>query len=184
MPKEQGVIAWLHRLVAPFTNMGTQHKIMPMKFALLLAVLLLGACSSPKKDFRAPDNYTAANSLTSYARSLLGVPYKYGGSSPDTGFDCSGFVGHVFKRSLGISLPRSAQQISREGQFVKLAQLREGDLVFYDTNKKSYSHVGIYLGNDRFIHAPSSGGRVRIENMDLDYWRKHYNGARRITSQR
>jgi cell wall-associated NlpC family hydrolase len=155
-----------------------------MRFTLLLAVLLLSACSSAKKDFRAPDSYPAANSAISYARSLIGTPYRYGGNSPDTGFDCSGFVGHVFKRSLGISLPRSAQQISRQGEPVKLAQLREGDLVFYDTNNRSFSHVGIFLGDDRFIHAPSSGGSVRIENMNMDYWRKHYNGARRITSRR
>lgn len=155
-----------------------------MKFALLLSVLLLGACSSVKKDVRAPDSHASTGSLTSYARSLIGVPYKYGGNSPDTGFDCSGFVSHVFKRSLGISLPRSAQQISRKGHAVKLAQLREGDLVFYDTNNRSFSHVGIFLGDDRFIHAPSSGGSVRIEDMGLAYWRKHYDGARRITSRR
>lgn len=155
-----------------------------MRFSLLFAVLLLSACSSVKKEVRTPDGHAPSGSLTSYARSLIGVPYKYGGNSPDSGFDCSGFVGHVFKRSLGISLPRSAQQISRQGQPVKLAQLREGDLVFYDTNNQAYSHVGIYLGDDRFIHAPSSGGSVRIENMDLDYWRKHFNGARRITSRR
>ena len=153
-----------------------------MRFTLLLAVLLLSACSSVKKDVRPPDSHASPGPLTSYARSLIGVPYKYGGNSPDSGFDCSGFVGHVFKRSWGISLPRSAPQISRLGKPVKLAQLREGDLVFYDTNKQAFSHVGIFLGDDRFIHAPSSGGSVRVENMDLDYWRKHYNGARRITS--
>ena len=153
-----------------------------MKFGLLFAVLLLGACSSAKKDVRAPDGHTG--SPASYARSLIGVPYKYGGNSPDNGFDCSGFVGHVFKRTQGILLPRSAQQISRQGQPVKLAELREGDLVFYDTNNQAYSHVGIFLGGNRFIHAPSSGGSVRIEDMDLPYWRKHYNGARRVTSRR
>lgn len=155
-----------------------------MKLVLMSFVLLLSACSSTKSNVHSPDSYAPAGSVTSYARSLIGVPYKYGGNSPDTGFDCSGFVGHVFKRSLGVSLPRSAQQISRQGQSIKLAQLREGDLVFYDTNKQSYSHVGIYLGDERFIHAPSSGGRVRIEDMGLPYWRKHYNGARRVTSRR
>lgn len=173
-----------YRHQPPFTSRITARKIPHMKYGLLLLALLLSACSSAKKDFRSTDGHAPAGSVTSYARSLIGVPYKYGGNSPDTGFDCSGFVGHVFKRSLGVSLPRSAQQISRQGQFIKLAQLREGDLVFYDTNNKSYSHVGIYLGDDRFIHAPSSGGSVRIENMGLDYWRKHYNGARRITSLR
>ncbi len=162
------------------------RRIYPSKLGLLLFAALLGACSTVKKDVRAPDSHShaAAGPVTSYARSLIGTPYKYGGNSPDTGFDCSGFVGHVFKRSLGISLPRSAQDISRRGEPVKLAQLREGDLVFYDTNSRSFSHVGIYLGDARFIHAPSSGGSVRIENMNLDYWQKHYNGARRITSQR
>lgn len=151
---------------------------------LLIAVLLLSACSSVKNDMRAPGSFAASRSLTSYARSLIGVPYKYGGSSPDSGFDCSGFVGHVFRRSLGISLPRTAQQLSRKGQPIRIAELREGDLVFYDTNNQNYSHVGIFLGGDRFIHAPSSGGRVRIENMTLDYWQRHFNGARRITSRR
>lgn len=167
-----------------FTEQAGAPKIRDMRLVLLISVLLLSACSSTKKDVRAPDSYAPSGSITSYARSLIGVPYQYGGNSPDTGFDCSGFVGHVFKRSRGISLPRTAQQISRQGQFVKLAHLREGDLVFYDTNRQSYSHVGIYLGDDRFIHAPSSGGRVRIEDMGLPYWRKHYNGARRITSRR
>jgi cell wall-associated NlpC family hydrolase len=155
-----------------------------MRFGLLLLALLLGACSSVKKDARPAGSHAPSGSLTSYALSLVGVPYKYGGNSPDTGFDCSGFVGHVYKRSLGISLPRSAPQISRQGQPVKLAQLREDDLVFYNTNHQAFSHVGIYLGDDRFIHAPSSGGSVRIENMSMDYWQKHYDGARRITSPR
>lgn len=168
----------------PFTSRFAAPKIHSVKFSILFAVLLFSACSSVKKDVRAPDSHAATGSLTSYARSLIGVPYKYGGNSPGSGFDCSGFVGHVFKRSLGISLPRSAQQISRLGQPVKLAELREGDLVFYDTNNQAYSHVGIFLGDNRFIHAPSSGGSVRLEDMALPYWRKHYNGARRITSRR
>jgi cell wall-associated NlpC family hydrolase len=171
-------------LLLPLKYMTAVPGIHKMQFALLFSVLLLSACSSVKKEARAPDSHASTGSLTSYSRSLIGVPYKYGGNSPDTGFDCSGFVSHVFERSLGISLPRNAQQISRQGQAVKLAQLRKGDLVFYDTNNRSFSHVGIYLGDDRFIHAPSSGGRVRIENMDLAYWQKHYNGARRITSRR
>jgi len=155
-----------------------------MKLLMLSVVLLLSACSSVKKDVREHDSNAASAYLTSYARSLSGTPYRYGGNSPDTGFDCSGFVGHVFKHTLGISLPRDARQISRQGQAVKLAQLQEGDLVFYDTNNQRFSHVGIFLGDDRFIHAPSSGGSVRIENMGSDFWQKHYNGARRITLRR
>jgi cell wall-associated NlpC family hydrolase len=152
-----------------------------MNRLLLLSILLLGACASTKdhQQTHGPDG--TARKLTSYAQSLIGIPYKNGGHSPDTGFDCSGFVDHVFQHTAGMSLPHNARQISRHGQPVKPSQLREGDLVFYDTNNEAYSHVGIYLGNDRFIHAPSSGGSVRIENMALDYWKKHYNGARRIT---
>jgi cell wall-associated NlpC family hydrolase len=153
-----------------------------MRLALLLFVLLLSSCASNKNDVRAHANGNASTTkLTSFAQSLLGTRYKYGGNSPATGFDCSGFVDYVFQRSADVSLPRSAQQISQHGASVKSYQLREGDLVFFDTNNESYSHVGIYLGDGRFIHAPSNGGRVRIEDMSMDYWKKHYNGARRIT---
>lgn len=150
-----------------------------MRFALLFSILLLGACASTKSNVQAQDA-ARAKELTSYALSLVGVPYKFGGRSPKTGFDCSGFVGHVFRHVVNLSLAVDAQQISRQGTKIKSSQLREGDLVFYSTNNQAFSHVGIYLGNDRFIHAPSSGGSVRVEDMKLDYWRKHYNGARRI----
>lgn len=151
-----------------------------MRFALLLSILLLGACGSTKSNVQAHDA-AKARELTTYAQSLIGVPYKFGGRSPGTGFDCSGFVGHVFRHATNLSLPHDAQQISRHGLEVESSQLREGDLVFYSTNNQAFSHVGIYLGNDRFIHAPSNGGSVRIEDMQLSYWRKHYNGARRIS---
>jgi cell wall-associated NlpC family hydrolase len=120
------------------------------------------------------------NNLTGYALSLTGTPYKYGGTSPDSGFDCSGFVGHVFKHSLGKSLPRSSHEISRVGIAQKYDALKPGDLVFYNTLNKSYSHVGIYLGDGQFIHAPSSGKSVSVVNMNEAYWRSRYNGARRI----
>jgi cell wall-associated NlpC family hydrolase len=154
-----------------------------MRAILLLSVLFLGACASTKDNVQMhdSDNSIIVKKLTSYAQSLIGAPYKFGGHSPNTGFDCSGFVDHVFRHMANIALPHNAQQISQHGMPVKPSQLREGDLVFYDTNDQAYSHVGIYLGNDRFIHAPSSGGSVRVEDMKLDYWKSHYNGARRIT---
>lgn len=156
-----------------------------MRLLLLLTVLLLSACGSNRDNIRPHDSGSAISpkKVTSYARSLIGAPYQYGGNSPKSGFDCSGFVGHVFRHTAGISLPRNARQISRHGSPVKASQLRPGDLVFYDTNRQSYSHVGIYLGDERFIHAPSSGGKVRVEDMNLSYWKKHYNGARRLTSR-
>lgn len=126
----------------------------------------------------------ALNDLAFFALSLSGTPYQYGGDSPDNGFDCSGFVRYVFRRSLGVELPRSTREINRFGQAVELAQLRPGDLVFYDTLRSMFSHVGIYLGDDRFVHSPSSGGSVRVEHMQDNYWRHRYNGARRVTSNR
>lgn len=153
-----------------------------MRGILLLSVLLLGACASTNDNVPSHEagSSVTVRQLTSYAYSLIGTPYKYGGHSPKTGFDCSGFVDYVFSNTAHISLPHNSQKISRHGLPVKSSQLREGDLVFYDTNNQAYSHVGIYLGNGRFIHAPSSGGSVRTENMREDYWKKHYNGARRI----
>lgn len=121
------------------------------------------------------------NELAVYALSLSGTPYKYGGSSPETGFDCSGFVGHVFKQSLGKSLPRNTEEISRFGKAQHLERLMPGDLVFYNTLNKDYSHVGIYLGEGKFVHSPSSGKSVTTVNMNEPYWRSRYNGARRIT---
>jgi len=153
-----------------------------MKSILLLIALALGACASDKSDVRVQRGY--ASSLTSYARSLIGAPYKYGGNSPESGFDCSGFVGHVFRHSAGIRLPRSTGEISRVGKAVRWNELRTGDLVFFNTLHRSFSHVGIYLGDDRFIHAPSNGGSVRVEYILDDYWRRNYNGARRITLRR
>jgi cell wall-associated NlpC family hydrolase len=123
----------------------------------------------------------ATNGLTSYSKSLIGTPYKYGGNSPDSGFDCSGFIGHVFRHSEGINLPRTTNEIRYAGKPVRKNGLQVGDLVFFNTLKRKFSHVGIYLGDDRFIHAPSSGGSVRVENMQDNYWRHRYNGARRIT---
>lgn len=152
-----------------------------MKSILLLFALALSACASVKPYVQA--QHGNVGSLTTYAQSLIGTPYKYGGNSPDSGFDCSGFVGHVFRHSLGISLPRSTGEISRAGKSVRSSDLRIGDLVFFDTLHRSFSHVGIYLGGDRFIHAPSNGGSVRVENILEDYWRRNYNGARRITIQ-
>ncbi|TCV90358.1 C40 family peptidase [Sulfurirhabdus autotrophica] len=115
------------------------------------------------------------------ALSLVGVKYKYGGSSPETGLDCSGFVGHVFESAAGLVLPRSASEISTVGSKVTKSELRPGDLVFFKTMRKAISHVGIYLGNNRFIHASSSStGSVLISNMKESYWAKRFMTANRV----
>ena len=150
-----------------------------MRAVLVLILLVLGACVSDKDYARS--KHGDAESLVAYAQSLIGTPYKYGGHSPDSGFDCSGFVSHVFSHTLDINLPRNTAEISTQGKAVRSNELRAGDLVFFNTLHTRFSHVGIYLGDFRFIHAPSSGGSVRIENMRDRYWRRSYNGARRIT---
>lgn len=114
------------------------------------------------------------------ALSLTGVRYKYGGHSPETGFDCSGFVRYVFQQATSLSLPHNALAISRLGQKVPKDELKPGDLVFFNTLKRTFSHVGIYLGDNRFIHSPSTGGKVKIESMQDGYWAKRYNGAQRL----
>ena len=114
------------------------------------------------------------------ALSLTGIQYKPGGNSPETGFDCSGFVRYVFKQATSLTLPHSALAISQLGKTVPKNELQPGDLVFFNTLKTTFSHVGIYLGNNRFIHSPSSGGKVRVESMQDSYWVKRFNGAQRI----
>jgi cell wall-associated NlpC family hydrolase len=110
----------------------------------------------------------------------LGVDYKYGGKSPLTGFDCSGLVAHVYKEAWGIRLPLNAQGQSKVGTPIGLAELQAGDLVFYDTMKQPYSHVGIYMGDGKFVHAPKTGAQVRVESIKAAYWSQRFNGARRI----
>jgi len=111
---------------------------------------------------------------------MLGVDYRYGGKSPETGFDCSGLVAHVFREAYGIELPHNARAQSEMGVRVSLAELRAGDLVFYNTLNRPYSHVGIYLGDGRFVHAPKTGAQVRVEPISGRYWMQRFDGARRI----
>ncbi len=110
----------------------------------------------------------------------LGMDYKYGGKSPVTGFDCSGLVAHVYREAWGIQHPPSTRGQSQAGTPVTLAQLQPGDLVFYDTLKRPYSHVGIYMGDGKFVHAPKTGAQVRVESLKSAYWAPRFNGARRV----
>lgn len=123
-----------------------------------------------------------ASDLVIAAMNFVGVPYQRGGSSFETGFDCSGFTRHIFGLTLGLALPRRVDdQASAEGLVsVSQAELRPGDLVFFNTLKRTFSHVGIYVGDGRFIHAPRSGSEVRIENMRYAYWSQRFTGARRV----
>ena len=121
--------------------------------------------------------------ILSEALSQLGTPYHYGGASPATGFDCSGLITYSAERSVGLKLPRNAAGLATVGSRIDRDDLRPGDLVFFDTMGSRYSHVGIYLGADRFVHSPSTGGVVRIDDMTVDYWSSRYTGARRIPTR-
>lgn len=122
-----------------------------------------------------------ASDLVLSAMNFLGVRYRYGGQSEDTGFDCSGFTRHVFESTLGLVLPRrSADQARAPGWLaVERNELKPGDLVFFNTLRSTFSHVGIYIGDGKFIHSPRSGQKIQIEDMRMAYWVKRYNGARR-----
>jgi len=115
-----------------------------------------------------------------FALSLVGINYRYGGESPERGLDCSGLIRYVFQQVTGVTLPRTAKELSRIGQDIRTPDLEPGDLVFFNTRRFAFSHVGIYLGNDRFIHAPSRGGEVGVASLGNAYWQKRYNGARRL----
>ena len=122
-----------------------------------------------------------ASDLVMSAMNFLGVPYVRGGSSEATGFDCSGFTRHIFENSIGLALPRRADEQASSAVLLAInrAELRPGDLVFFNTMKRTFSHVGIYVGDDKFIHAPRSGSEVRIEDMRESYWARRFTGARR-----
>ncbi len=122
-----------------------------------------------------------ASDLVMQAMHFLGVPYRRGGSSETTGFDCSGFTRHIFENSIGLVLPRRADEQATTAGLLKVqrAELRPGDLVFFNTMRRTFSHVGIYVGDQKFIHAPRPGGEVRIEDMGASYWARRFTGARR-----
>jgi len=155
----------------------------------MLAGLLMIPCAYADETIVVPpplqvsfvDRATAtAQDAVDQAMDLLGVRYRWGGSSPEAGFDCSGFVSHVFREGLGLVLPRSSKEMSKSGEAIGRNELRPGDLVFFNTMRNAFSHVGIYLGDNQFVHAPRSGGRVRVEDLNHSYWNKRFDGARRV----
>lgn len=152
--------------------------------ALLLAALFV-ALPAPADETEAgsgiSDGMKAKAQPLLKALSMLGTPYKFGGSNPEKGIDCSGFVKHVYKESADVSLPRSARDMSKQGEQVARTELKPGDLVFFNTRKQPNSHVGIYKGDGEFVHASSSRAKeVTISRMDQKYWASRFNGARRV----
>ncbi len=151
-------------------------------FCIVLSVLAGCAGVPPQPSLPSSTAQPAAPDPEAFFEvlSTLGVDYRRGGASPSTGFDCSGLVAYIYRRAYGIELPHYTQAQSRIGTSVPTASLELGDLVFYNTERQPYSHVGIYLGDGRFVHAPKPGSPVRIERMASTYWTKRFDGARRI----
>jgi|SRR6185436_8555990 cell wall-associated NlpC family hydrolase len=124
--------------------------------------------------------WAGAQDVAIFALGMIGVDYRFGGTAPESGLDCSGLVQHVFLQVTGAMLPRTSKEMSGLGSKVRIDELAPGDLVFFNTRRFSFSHVGIYLGNDRFVHAPSRGGEVQIATLSEAYWHKRFDGARRL----
>ena len=138
-----------------------------------------GFIEATPADF-ATETMQAAQQVASYAMQMVGTMYRFGGAEPATGFDCSGLVQYVYRQVTGVTLPRTAKSLSSVGQKIPLVTLQPGDLVFFNTRRFAFSHVGIYIGNNQFIHAPRTGERVEVSMIDSRYWQRHFNGARRL----
>ncbi|MCC8401698.1 NlpC/P60 family protein [Paraburkholderia sp. MMS20-SJTN17] len=168
----------------------------------LLPVLLLAACAgAPQKTSRGSGGIVAANGashtpppgfphfvdhsigreeISIQAMSLVGVPYRWGGNTPDSGFDCSGLVRYVVLRAASVNLPRTTAEMSGRGESIEPDEIAPGDLIFFNTTGRAHSHVGIYVGKLRFVNAPSTGGTVRLDYLTNPYWAKRFDGIRRM----
>jgi cell wall-associated NlpC family hydrolase len=120
------------------------------------------------------------SNLVVSAMGFLGVPYRRGGNNAETGFDCSGFVRAMYEQTVGLVLPRRANEQAAATQSIDKKDLQPGDLVFFNTMKRAFSHVGIYVGEGKFIHSPKPGSQVRVEDMGQSYWKQRFDGARRV----
>jgi cell wall-associated NlpC family hydrolase len=160
-----------------------------LRCVMFLATLVLAAPASAKETEPALVAETASlldrtkttiSDLLLKGLELVGVNYRRGGNDPDAGLDCSGLVRIVFQDALGVGLPRTAKEMSAIGEKIERAQLQPGDLVFFNTMRRAFSHVGIYLGDDKFLHAPRPGAEVRVDDLRGNYWTHRFDGARRI----
>lgn len=152
---------------------------------LAFSAILLAACSGPAT--RPPAETIAqaprpvsekGNEVALYALGLIGIDYRFGGKNPEAGLDCSGMVSYIYGQVAGLKVQGSAAEIARNGRPIERAALRPGDLVFFNTRNRAYSHVGIYLGDTRFVHAPSTNGKVRIDHLNDRYYAQRYEAAR------
>jgi len=162
----------------PMTRTPMQHLLLGS--LLGLALLITGCASSPR-----PDHQPAFESLSDdqssdiaiHALGLVGTPYRYGGNTPESGFDCSGLIGYVYKASAGVAPPRTVAQLADFGESIDASDVRTGDLVLFGGNRPF--HAGIFVGGGRFVHAPSTGGKVRLDRLNNPYWQRQAQAFRR-----
>ncbi len=180
------------------TQLATSPQIswVPWRSAGVLALtLLVAACSSGPTVRQGgnanfgnrtvgPERSAGQEEITLEAMSLVGIPYRYGGNTPDSGFDCSGLVRYVVARAAGVNLPRTTADMSGIGTVLERDDLASGDLIFFNTTGRAHSHVGIYVGQGKFVHAPNSGGTVRLESIFIPYWAKRIDGVRRVAANK
>ncbi|QYY30198.1 MULTISPECIES: C40 family peptidase [Cupriavidus] len=185
MPSRRSPVLRAIRLRLPAVPAGAR---LPLVCA---AALLLVACAgAPTRHASLPrtpgkpmiDPSAGLEEISIQAMSLVGTPYRYGGNTPDSGFDCSGLVRYVVARAADVNLPRTTEAMGTRGSALDRSEVASGDLVFFNTTGRANSHVGIYVGQNRFVHAPSTGGTVRLEDMGKPYWASRYNGARRVVA--
>lgn len=190
----------VRQLLRKNTRMHSRHLILQKLLVAAFATMLAGSASGESQlkssaTLRAQALVSQAASsvvtvadkvwhstqdLAIYALGLIGVSYRFGGETPSGGLDCSGLVRHVFQQVTGVTLPRTAKELSSIGDSVARNDLAPGDLVFFNTRRFAFSHVGIYLGDNRFIHAPRRGRDVEVAELDNRYWQTHFDGARRL----
>lgn len=160
---------------------------MPIRpLIVCVLVIFLTACGSvppaPERPveapLRRPDFSEMGNEVTLFALGLIDTGYRFGGKNPEAGLDCSGMVSYIFSKAVGLKISGSAAEIARKGRPVERKNLRPGDLVFFNTRNAPFSHVGVYIGDDRFVHAPASNGRVRIDQMNARYYSQRFEAAR------
>jgi cell wall-associated NlpC family hydrolase len=157
---------------------------------IFICTLLLSGCgtfsnrsANPKIAQFKQDTSVGTEDISIAAVGLVDVPYRFGGNTPKGGFDCSGLIVYVYKKAAGIQLPRTITQISQQGKSVDNQPPAPGDLVFFNTTGEKYSHAGIYVGQGRFVHAPSTGGTVRLDQITSPYWASKFVEARRLASR-
>ena len=155
---------------------------LPATIALLTALMAAPAYAVTERQADAEPRLSIRERVVQTAESWIGTPYVWGGDNPEDGFDCSGLVRFVFQQTLGMDLPRIAKQQRKTGTAVASNQMKPGDLVFFNTRRDPGSHVGIYLGGNQFLHAPSRGSEVRVDDMHNSYWKRRFTGARRLIS--